>query len=250
MPSRYDLLHPLTKLSLALVLIVAAYLSPSVWLSIAICGAALLTTAASHRRGEIARVYPLFFVPITISLLLIRGVLVPDVRTSPIDVGGFVLSLDAIAGTWIYILRYGTLVAALFTVIQTTPTAQLMHALAERGLPRSIEFILLMALQIIPDMKLRADAILEAQQSRGLVIHSLPSRIRALVPLIGPLVVGALVDVEERSMALELRAFAATNRPTRMAVLIDSTAQRAVRSACIGVVFVMGASALLVRYLP
>ena len=250
MPSRYDLLHPLTKLSLALVLIVAAYLSPSVWLSIAICGAALLTTAASHRRGEIARVYPLFFVPITISLLLIRGVLVPDVRTSPIDVGGFVLSLDAIAGAWIYILRYGTLVAALFTVIQTTPTAQLMHALAERGLPRSIEFILLMALQIIPDMKLRADAILEAQQSRGLVIHSLPSRIRALVPLIGPLVVGALVDVEERSMALELRAFAATNRPTRMAVLLDSTAQRAVRSACIGVVFVMGASALLVRYLP
>ena len=250
MPSRYDLLHPLTKLSLAMVLIVAAYLSPSVWLSIAICGAALLTTAASHRRGEIARVYPLFFVPITISLLLIRGVLVPDVRTSPIDVGGFVLSLDAIAGAWIYILRYGTLVAALFTVIQTTPTAQLMHALAERGLPRSIEFILLMALQIIPDMKLRADAILEAQQSRGLVIHSLPSRIRALVPLIGPLVVGALVDVEERSMALELRAFAATNRPTRMAVLIDSTAQRAVRAACISAVVVMGVAVVGVRYLP
>ena len=250
MPSRYDLLHPLTKLSLALVLIVAAYLSPSVWLSIAICGAALLTTAASHRRGEIARVYPLFFVPITISLLLIRGVLVPDVRTSPIDVGGFVLSLDAIAGAWIYILRYGTLVAALFTVIQTTPTAQLMHALAERGLPRSIEFILLMALQIIPDMKLRADAILEAQQSRGLVIHSLPSRIRALVPLIGPLVVGALVDVEERSMVLELRAFAATNRPTRMAVLIDSSAQRAVRAACISAVVVMGVAVVGVRYLP
>jgi energy-coupling factor transport system permease protein len=250
MPSRYDLLHPLTKLSLALVLIVAAYLSPSVWLSIAICGAALLTTAASHRRGEIARVYPLFFVPITISLLLIRGVLVPDVRTSPIDVGGFVLSLDAIAGACIYILRYCTLVAALFTVIQTTPTAQLMHALAERGLPRSIEFILLMALQIIPDMKLRADAILEAQQSRGLVIASLPSRIRALVPLVGPLVVGALVDVEERSMALELRAFAATNRPTRMDVLVDSTAQRVVRGACIGMVIAMGAAAVLVRYLP
>jgi energy-coupling factor transport system permease protein len=125
-----------------------------------------------------------------------------------------------------------------------------MHALAERGLPRSIEFILLMALQIIPDMKLRADAILEAQQSRGLVIASLPSRIRALVPLVGPLVVGALVDVEERSMALELRAFAATNRPTRMDVLVDSTAQRVVRGACIGMVIAMGAAAVLVRYLP
>ncbi len=250
MPSRYDRLHPLTKLSIAVVLIVAAYLSPTIWTSIVICGAALLTTAASSRRGTIARVYPLFFVPITFSLLLIRGVLVPDVRTSPIDVGGIVLSMDAIAGAWMYILRYCTLVAALFTVIQTTPTALLMHALAERGLPRSIEFILLMALQIIPDMKLRADAILEAQQSRGLVMNSLPSRIRALVPLIGPLVVGALVDVEERSMALELRAFTATNRPTRMTVLIDSSAQRVVRVACIGAVVVMGVAVVGMRYLP
>ncbi|MFM2309116.1 MAG: hypothetical protein RLY87_1237 [Chloroflexota bacterium] len=233
MQRTYDRLHPLTKLTWALLLIVCAYLSSSIATSAAVFFCALATTTTSGRCQQIARSFPLFFVPITVSLLVIRGILVPDLSTNPIVVAGFTVSLDALAAAGVLILRYCTLVATLFTVIQSTPTAQLMHALAEKGLPRSIEFILLMALQIIPDMKLRADAILEAQQSRGLVITSLPSRIRALLPLVGPLVVGALVDVEERAMALELRAFAATNRPTRMDVLVDSTRQHIARTLCL-----------------
>lgn len=231
MPTRYDSLHPLTKLTWAFVLILATYMSPVLWLSAIICLAALLTTAASAQRVSIVRVYPLFFMPIIVSLLLIRGVLLPDVVTRPITVAGYSVSLDALASAGLIILRYCTLIAALFTVIQTTPTTQLMQALAERGMPRSIEYILLMALQIIPDMRARAAAILEAQQSRGLVIKSLVSRVRALLPLVGPLVVGALVDIEERAMALELRAFAATSQPTRMAVIVDSRGQHIARSA-------------------
>ena len=231
MPTRYDSLHPLTKLTLAFVLIVAAYMSSGLWLSAIAFIGALLTTATSEQRIRIARVYPLFFVPIILSLLLIRGVFLPDVHTNPILIAGYAISLDALANAGLIILRYCTLVATLFTVLQTTPTTQLTQALAERGMPRSIEYILLMALQIIPDMRARAAAILEAQQSRGLVIKSLVSRVRALLPLIGPLVVGALVDIEERAMALELRAFASTSLPTRMAVIVDSRAQQIARTA-------------------
>jgi len=231
MPTRYDGLHPLTKLTLAFVLIVTAYMSSGLWLSTIAFIGALLTTATSEQRIRIAKVYPLFFVPIILSLLLIRGVFLPDVHTHPIFIAGYAISIDALAGAGLIILRYCTLVAALFTVLQTTPTAQLTQALAERGMPRSIEYILLMALQIIPDMQARAAAILEAQQSRGLVIKSIVSRVQALLPLIGPLVVGALVDIEERAMALELRAFAATSLPTRMAVIVDSRAQQIARTA-------------------
>lgn len=250
MQSSYDRLHPLTKLTWAVLLIGCAYLSPSFWVSALVFVIALLTTNMSEGRSSIFRVYPLFFVPITVSLLLIRGILIPDTLTNPISLAGLTISLDALAAVGILILRYCTLVAALFTVIRTTPTALLMHALAEKGLPRSIEFILLMALQIIPDMKLRADAILEAQQSRGLVITSLPTRIRALVPLVGPLVVGALVDVEERAMALELRAFAATNRPTRMDILVDSRRQHVARTLCIWALILLVVGTFGIRYLP
>jgi energy-coupling factor transport system permease protein len=250
MQSSYDRLHPLTKLTWAVLLIGCAYLSPNFWASAVLFILVLITTSASERRSRIARVYPVFFVPITVSLLLIRGILIPDATTNPVSIAGVIISLDALASAGMLILRYCTLVAALFTVIQTTPTAMLMQALAEKGLPRSIEFILLMALQIIPDMKLRADAILEAQQSRGLVITSLPTRIRALVPLVGPLVVGALVDVEERAMALELRAFAATNRPTRMDVLVDSRGQHVARTTCIVTLMFLLVGTFGIRYLP
>lgn len=248
MHGTYDRLHPLTKLTWAVLLITCAYLSPTIAVSAGVFVIALATTATSERRHQITRRFPLFFVPITVSLLVIRGILVPDTSTHPVAIAGLSVSLDALATAGVLILRYCTLIATLFTVIQTTPTSQLMHALAEKGLPRSIEFILLMALQIIPDMKLRADAILEAQQSRGLVITSVPSRIRALVPLVGPLVVGALVDVEERAMALELRAFAATNRPTRMDVLLDSTRQHIARTVCFVLLGVLVAVSIGMRY--
>jgi energy-coupling factor transport system permease protein len=54
-------------------------------------------------------------------------------------------------------------------------------------------------------------------------------------------VVGALVDVEERAMALELRAFAAPNHPTRMQELIDSRRQHVARSGLlIGMFIIIG----------
>lgn len=235
----YDALHPLTKLTWAVVCITAAYLSAQLGVVAAAAAAAFVTVLWSAQRRRIGRILPLLFVPIIGSVVLFRVILFPDTSAEPLTISGVTLSLAAISNGAIIVLRYCTLCAALLTVFQTTPTAQLTHALAEKGLPRSIEFILLMALQIIPDMQQRAHAILEAQQSRGLVINSVVSRIRALVPLVGPLVVGALVDVEERGMALELRAFAATNQPTRLETLRDTPLQHWIRTGLLGSLVVM-----------
>src|SRR6185503_9947864 len=106
-------------------------------------------------------------------------------------------------------------------LLRTTHPADLVFALTERGLPRSIGYILLVTLQIAPDMISRATAILEAQG--GL------RRVRALVPLVGPLVVGALVDVEERAMAIESRAYTAPGPKTSLRELVDTTGQRIAR---------------------
>jgi len=54
----------------------------------------------------------------------------------------------------------------------------------------------------------KAGRILEAQQARGLPASGSPSaRVRAVVPLLGPLIIGSLIDVRERSLALEARGF-------------------------------------------
>jgi len=104
-----------------------------------------------------------------------------------------------------------------------------VFALTERGMPRSIGYILLVTLQIAPDMISRATAIMEAQRSRGLETQGGLRRVRALVPLVGPLVVGALVDVEERAMAIESRAYTAPGPKTSLRELVDTTGQRITR---------------------
>jgi energy-coupling factor transport system permease protein len=114
-------------------------------------------------------------------------------------------------------------------VLRTTHPADLVFALTNRGLPRSIGYILLVSLQIVPDMIARATAILEAQRSRGLETQRGLSKTRAIVPLLGPLVVGALVDVEERAMALESRAYTAPGPKTSLRELVDTTGQRIAR---------------------
>src|ERR1043165_3185358 len=96
-------------------------------------------------------------------------------------------------------------------------------------MPRSVGYILLVSLQIVPDMSTRAAAILEAQRSRGLETQGGLRRVRALAPLVGPLIVGALVDVEERAMALESRAYTAPGPKTSLRELVDTPAQRVAR---------------------
>jgi energy-coupling factor transport system permease protein len=52
---------------------------------------------------------------------------------------------------------------------------------------------------------------------------------RALVPLIGPIVLGSLIDVRERTFALEARAFGARKTRTAYRVVDDPPIDRWLR---------------------
>lgn len=238
-PGWFDGLHPLTKFCWALGLAVAVYLVDIPSAIVGILVVALVTPLTTAQPAPIYRTLRTIFVPIALSIFIIQGILFPGDAVGSWHVFGITINYGALQIASLLLARIMTMGSGLLCVILTTPPATLTHALAERGMPRSIEYILLMALQIIPDMQARANAILEAQQSRGLVIKSVTSRIRALLPLIGPLVVGALVDVEERAMALELRAFAAPNPPTRLHALRDSRWQHIARTVLLGLVIGM-----------
>ncbi len=79
-------------------------------------------------------------------------------------------------------------------------------------------------------MLARAGEITEAQRARGLDTQgSIRRRVQGLIPLAGPLVIGALTDVEEQTMALEARAFTAPGRRTVLRTFPDGSGQRLVR---------------------
>ena len=63
----------------------------------------------------------------------------------------------------------------------------------------------------------RASVIAGAQRARGLDTEgSVRARLRGVLPLVGPVILSSLTEVEERSLALEVRAF---GRPGRRHLL-------------------------------
>ncbi len=223
-------LNPLTKLAGFVLLLMAAYTLPSPWGALGVSGLLLALAASAGVLGALLRGVLLVLAPLLFSLLVIQGLLFPPARTIPLLHLGFV-TLWADGFLFALDISTGLLAMALNVVLLVTTThpADLVFSLTGAGLPRSIGYILLVALQLVPDMSARATAIQEAQRSRGLETSGLLNRLRALPPLVSPLIVGALLDVEERAMALESRAFTASGPKTSLRELHDSWAQRAAR---------------------
>ena len=77
----------------------------------------------------------------------------------------------------------------------------------------------------------RASVIQAAQRARGLDTEgSLRARLRGVLPLVGPVILSSLTEVEERSLALEVRAFGKPGRRALLWRMPDSTIQLVVRA--------------------
>jgi energy-coupling factor transport system permease protein len=122
------------------------------------------------------------------------------------------------------------IVSSFLLLTFTTRPDGLKLALNQRGVPNSIAYIILSTMQIVPRFQAKANTILDAQRSRGLETEgNLLVRFRALLPLIQPLLLGSIVDIEERAIALEVRAFGRGGPKTSLLVLHDTTLQRIIR---------------------
>ena len=99
----------------------------------------------------------------------------------------------------------------------------------------------------------RALAIQAAQRARGLDTEgSLATRIRGVMPLVGPVILSSLTEVEERSLALEVRAFGKPGRRDLLWTLPDDARQRILRWALVAtfVALTIGRLAGIVPALP
>ncbi len=233
--------HPLTKLlGLALVLLSAFLLPPFVLPVLAV--ALLLLGWATGLLGPLVGAMRIPAVLLT-SILVVNSLFFPGATDRLVELGPLAISREGL--TFGLISAGRVLVAFLASVLFlfTTLADDLLEALISRGVSHRLSFVILSAVQLVPRMQARAGAILEAQQARGLAISgSFVRRIRALVPLIGPVLLGSLIDVRERTFALEARGFGARPGRTAYRMVADPPGDRAMRwlliAACLGVVIV------------
>jgi energy-coupling factor transport system permease protein len=138
--------------------------------------------------------------------------------------------LEGVQFAYLTASRIMNMVGSFLLLLLSTHPSALMTALTQRGVSPSLTYIVVSTLQILPQMRNKANTIIDAQRSRGLETQgSLRRRFNALLPLVGPLVFSSLVDVEERAIALEARAFKANRPKTSLLQIPDSPGQNALR---------------------
>ncbi|MGH2536566.1 MAG: energy-coupling factor transporter transmembrane component T family protein [Candidatus Promineifilaceae bacterium] len=238
-------LHPLTKLALTGFCLVVGLALPGRWAAYAFYLLVMLPLAAvagigrRYLRATLAAV-----LPFAVSLFLVQGLFWPG-GTPVLELGPLSFKAEGVAFALRSTGRILVIVGAFLLLSFTTRPDRLMQALAERGAPRRLTYIMLTAIQIVPHFQSKASAILDAQRSRGLETEGgLRQRARALLPLVRPLVLGSIIDIEERAMALEVRAFGRQGPMTYLSSLRDSQGQRSARW-----LLVLAAAGLLVARL-
>lgn len=97
---------------------------------------------------------------------------------------------------------------ALLIFFMSTPMRDIMYALERKGLGHEASFIMLSSMQSITDMKKSANTIMESQKARGIETEgNMIVRAKAFLPALGPVVLNAMSGTEEKTIAMEARAF-------------------------------------------
>lgn len=203
---------PITKLLGLGLILLATFALPPVILPDILMIVILMGWTAGLLKPMLASLrIPLF---LFVSILVVNALFFPGARDVIVQLGPAAVTREGVAFGVISAGRLLVVFLASVLFLFTTLADDILEALVARGVSHRLAFVVLSVVQMVPRMQARASAILEAQQARGLPITgSIGTRLRALVPLIGPVILGSLIDVRERTFALEARGFGA--RPGR-----------------------------------
>jgi energy-coupling factor transport system permease protein len=182
--------------------------------------------------------------PLVVSILVVNTFFFPGATDTLATIGPFEATGTGLAAALQASLRVVAFALSVAVFSLSTPTDDLLSDLERRGLGRRAVYVIGAAIGTIPRMAERASEITDSQRARGLDTQGSPwRRVRGIVPLAGPMISSSLSEIEERSMALEARAFSAPVRRTVLRVLPDSAAERVARWAMlVGTVLLVGAS--------
>lgn len=192
--------------------------------------AVLVPAAGARVLARLLRASLLLTLPIAISAFVVNLFFFPGGRQVLLRLGPITATEEGLAFALQILARILAISGAITLFYLTTRPAELIVDLERRGVSPRLAFVASASVQTVPAMLERASVITAAQRARGLDTEGgFMRRMRGVLPIVGPVILGAIGEVEQRSMALEARAF---TRPGRRSLLWwppDSTAQRVAR---------------------
>lgn len=176
----------------------------------------LSCAAVAGVAARLARISFLLTLPIAISVVLV-SVFTRAGTHVLFSLGPFDATREGVDFAGQILVRLLAISTAIGLFGLTTDPRAFVFDLERRGLSPRFAFVAGSTIEAVPSMVTRAGVIQAAQRARGLDTEgSLARRLRGVLPLVAPVVLSSLTEVEERSLALEVRAF---GRPGRRALL-------------------------------
>jgi energy-coupling factor transport system permease protein len=221
-------LNPLTKLLLAAVSTVLAIALGGLMAPAIIVGVAVILPAlAAGILARLLRTALILSLPIAISVLVVNLFFYPAGRDVLFQIGPIRATAEGLGFALETLARIGAISGAITLFYLTTRPAELVLDLERRGVPARLAFVVIASVQTVPAMVERAVAITAAQRARGLDTEgSAWKRIRGIIPLAGPVLLGSIAEIEERTMSLEARGFTRPGRRTLLWSPPDTSSQR------------------------
>jgi energy-coupling factor transport system permease protein len=224
-------LNPLTKITLILSIILISIISPWYWTAHILL---LLVIVPLGFVGKVAREYFTsairLIIPAAGFIFLMQAFFQPIGQTVIFKFGFLDITQESLSFAFRISTRITVMISAFTLFLLTTHPSELMTDLTRRGLPSQFAYVIISTLQILPQMQAKAQTIIAAQRSRGLDTEStFFKRAGSVVPLVGPLVFGSLVEVEERAIAIEARGFTSKKVKTFLNEIPDPLSDKILR---------------------
>ena len=200
------------------------YLGPIVLIVVMLALASVAGIATQLVRASV-----LLSLPIAVSVILV-SVFTRAGTNVLFSLGPFDATVEGVDFAAQTLVRLLAISLSIGLFILTTDSRAFVLDLERRGVSPRFAFVALATVEAVPTLVERAATISASQRARGLDTEgSLRARLAGVLPLVGPAVITSLTDVEERSLALESRAFSRPGRRHLLWSMPDSRGERVLR---------------------
>lgn len=206
--------YPSTKLMIVLTVIIISMFSTIPTVQYFLFGLALLLSLFS---GTFVNFLKTFFKSIFIIVLFIFLVQVFIVQNEDSQkiwwfIGYSQMGMDTSIGLSSRIVAISSIIIWFF---QVTSVKDIISSLEKARIPKKATFVIASTIQLVPQMTKLSQTITDAQRARGIETEgSVITRMKAFIPMMGPLVLTSIQQTDERVLTLEARGFSSPVRKT------------------------------------
>lgn len=211
-------LSGVTKLVFFLLWSITSMLSydTRVLLVMLVCSLVIFAISKTEWR-QVGSVFKFIMLFLIINLLAIflfspdQGTKIYGTETVLVHIAGpYTLTLEQLFYEFNVMIKYLTVIPAVFMFIVTTNPSEFAASLNKVGVSYNIGYSVAIALRYIPDVQDDFKKIKHAQEARGIEMSSkasLMSRIKSMAAIIFPLIFSSMDRIDVISNAMELRGF-------------------------------------------